>query len=888
MKFAWFTPFDHTSAIGAISNIVCEELIKQGHEVVIYAAKGEKFRETNVPFSEYTSDTLNIDMLKEYDHVLYNLGNYGLFHHEIYKTLVKFPGKVILHDRTLNGFFRQLYKEEDCGGNLDKGYTLFCKAMEECYGTEGLKKATELYHFDTETDEIMGLMSEYTLLPKALRKATGVFTHANSFLKELADDYLGPMDYAYLPCETKSSEGAGEVSEEIRKKFKSNGKLLVISNGLIHKIKRNHIMAEVLAENPQIAAKLNFVLIGSYGGEYGERLKKMSENELENCMYLLGYQPNDIMESFLQQADIAVNLRYPNSEVCSLSLLEHMSYGKPVIATNSGIFGELPNDAVIKIELEDEKEQLKAALMRLIDDQKLREKTGTNARKFVRDNCAVENYVSRLLHFLKSCETINKENELVNKILNRAGKTLGFLNVKETQIPSSVFHVQKEYEALLGDSKCEKTSQFKTVGIWFGFSYYIQNLSREGISRFMGCLVTALLECYPLDMEIWCYDENLDEIQIIFEAILKEPSLRNRVRFITEKNYKEILGINDSRKYLSWETLPKEVRLGYIAREFSFADVFVPAIIYLDNVVLTDKPIIVPAHDMAVAYHYNDFVGRDETYISRCRDIIDRANNLARVGAKLVSASEFVRKEHILNNIPCSREEKTFVIPFPVFMSERVQDEILSERELRERFRLTDPYLFYPSQIRPHKNVGRLLEAFSIVRESMPKLKLVLTGDVKDVLETYEKLKKLNLENAVVMLKNVAENELFSLYHYCSAVVVPTTMEANFPTQATEALACDRPLVLSEIPVVLERIGNVCEDNEACGLQLFDPCDTKDLADKIKFVLQNEKEVIRLQKEFREKLLRYTWNDAAQAYYKLMDDAIREQTKTVDLAQGER
>ena len=148
MKFAWFTPFDHTSAIGAISNIVCEELIKQGHEVVIYAAKGEKFRETNVPFSEYTSDTLNIDMLKEYDHVLYNLGNYGLFHHEIYKTLVKFPGKVILHDRTLNGFFRQLYKEEDCGGNLDKGYTLFCKAMEECYGTEGLKKATELYHFE--------------------------------------------------------------------------------------------------------------------------------------------------------------------------------------------------------------------------------------------------------------------------------------------------------------------------------------------------------------------------------------------------------------------------------------------------------------------------------------------------------------------------------------------------------------------------------------------------------------------------------------------------------------------------------------------------------------------------------------------------------------------
>ena len=75
-----------------------------------------------------------------------------------------------------------------------------------------------------------------------------------------------------------------------------------------------------------------------------------------------------------------------------------MSYGKPVIATNSGIFGELPNDAVIKIELEDEKEQLKAALIRLIDDQKLRE-DGEQMPENLSGILPVENYVSRLLHF---------------------------------------------------------------------------------------------------------------------------------------------------------------------------------------------------------------------------------------------------------------------------------------------------------------------------------------------------------------------------------------------------------------------------------------------------------------------------------------------------------
>ena len=85
---------------------------------------------------------------------------------------------------------------------------------------------------------------------------------------------------------------------------------------------------------------------------------------------------------------------------------------------------------------------------------------------------------------------------------------------------------------------------------------------------------------------------------------------------------------------------------------------FVPAIIYLDNVVLTDKPIIVPAHDMAVAYHYNDFVGRMRLISVVAGILLIVQITLARVGAKLVSAGEFVRKEHILNNIPCSREER--------------------------------------------------------------------------------------------------------------------------------------------------------------------------------------------------------------------------------------
>ena len=82
------------------------------------------------------------------------------------------------------------------------------------------------------------------------------------------------------------------------------------------------------------------------------------------------------MDWYLSKADACVNLRFPNSEVCSKSLLEQMAYAKPVLAFNTGIFSEVPDDAIVKVDREKASEQIGGRIRLLIEDVDLRESIG--------------------------------------------------------------------------------------------------------------------------------------------------------------------------------------------------------------------------------------------------------------------------------------------------------------------------------------------------------------------------------------------------------------------------------------------------------------------------------------------------------------------------------
>lgn len=94
----------------------------------------------------------------------------------------------------------------------------------------------------------------------------------------------------------------------------------------------------------------------------------------------------------------------------------------------------------------------------------------------------------------------------------------------------------------------------------------------------------------------------------------------------------------------------------------------------------------------------------------------------------------------------------------------------------------------------PRKNVGMLLQAFKIVRQKMPHLKLVLAGDEPNE-ELQAQVGELELQDAVVFTGFLpGTGDLIRLYQGARLFVLPSLQE-GLGIVVLEAMACGTPVV---------------------------------------------------------------------------------------------
>jgi glycosyltransferase involved in cell wall biosynthesis len=130
-----------------------------------------------------------------------------------------------------------------------------------------------------------------------------------------------------------------------------------------------------------------------------------------------------------------------------------------------------------------------------------------------------------------------------------------------------------------------------------------------------------------------------------------------------------------------------------------------------------------------------------------------------------------------------------------------------------------EPFLLYPANPWPHKNHGRLYEAFARVRRERPGLRLVLTGTGHDPAA---------LPEGVESRGRVSFDELIALYRTASALVFPSLYE-GFGLPPLEAMACGCPVAVSNATALPEICGGAAEE--------FDPLSAEDMARAIAAVL---------------------------------------------------
>jgi glycosyltransferase involved in cell wall biosynthesis len=164
-------------------------------------------------------------------------------------------------------------------------------------------------------------------------------------------------------------------------------------------------------------------------------------------------------------------------------------------------------------------------------------------------------------------------------------------------------------------------------------------------------------------------------------------------------------------------------------------------------------------------------------------------------------------------------------------------------------------FIMYLGRPMPHKNLARLMQAFSVLKKDHPDLKLVLAGK-KDVLyERHEAEAAKQGITDIFFTGFVSEGQLRWLYENCRAYVFPSLSE-GFGLPSLEAMLHGAPVVSSNATCLPEVNGDAAH--------YFDPLNIEDMAEKIAEVIDNESLRQTLIQKGKIQAERYSWKRMAE------------------------
>lgn len=421
MRIAWFTPFTRNSAIGKYSQVVTDGLSKSC-EVDIWSSESDNLLSTGLKVVHYQPND-DLQILKNYDYIIYNIGDTVVFHKTIFDISRKIKGIVILHDLVMHHFFVMYYI------HIKNDPDAYINEMAMLYGAKGRNAAVESIdkkHAPIwETDEVM----DYPFFEKTIEGAVGVIVHSKYLADRVEPKFLGPVDVIYSPFYSYDSL-KGYLNTNRSDLGLPLDKVIIVTVGHVNPNKRIDKVIEILGEERELAEKVLYIIIGPYEKDssyFSHIMSIVKKYCLENVVRFLGFQSEEKLRAYLSKADMFINLRYPAMEGASWSLIEELYFGKPVVVINTGFYREIPDDCVVKIDPLNENINLHRSLRKLIYDKHMREEIGIKGQKFAFENFNVDRYCDGLFKFLNNVQDSKPMLNLVDKV----GKELGLMGASD-------------------------------------------------------------------------------------------------------------------------------------------------------------------------------------------------------------------------------------------------------------------------------------------------------------------------------------------------------------------------------------------------------------------------------------------------------------------------
>lgn len=378
-KIAFFTPLPPLQS--GISDYSADVIgaLSQYFDIDVYVDSGYKVHcelPENVVCKVHTQYAEN---RAEYRDTVFQVGN-SEYHIYMWEYITKYGGTVVLHDYNLHGVvqFKTMARDQDI------------RRYREILLGDYDKKEVEPYIASVEKGGAIKI-HEMEVNSFLLNCADKIIVHSADAKKKLLEKDVA-RNVSRIPSyvkiepliEARAAKAALQIPED---------KFVFAAFGHVHDTKRAlpivKAFARLQAEHPN--AKLVFV--GKLDEGLAPRFKALvNALGVSDQVTVTGYTSLDDFRQYIDATDVCLNLRWPYNGETSGSLMRILGKGKCVVVNNIGSFGEIPDEACVKlpsVEVMSEKQEIEAiynAMLDLFVHQDTRHQLEKAARKYAEEN----------------------------------------------------------------------------------------------------------------------------------------------------------------------------------------------------------------------------------------------------------------------------------------------------------------------------------------------------------------------------------------------------------------------------------------------------------------------------------------------------------------------
>ncbi len=176
--------------------------------------------------------------------------------------------------------------------------------------------------------------------------------------------------------------------------------------------------------------------------------------------------------------------------------------------------------------------------------------------------------------------------------------------------------------------------------------------------------------------------------------------------------------------------------------------------------------------------------------------------------------------------------------------------------------------LIYVGRIEKIKGIQYVIQAIQLLRETHPEVQLRIAGSGAYRKDLEQLVRVLGLEEAVTFLGYQTREQLYEQYKTATALVVPSVWPEPFGKVGIEAMSVGRPVIASDVG----GIGEWLSDGETG--YLVPPADPQVLAEKIRLLLGDKAQLVRMSEKAATHALQFSIEEHAARVLAVYEETI--------------